>query len=196
MDSQAVDSVAMITVMGREEALTARVAAVLRETVMAHREIQDLEKVTDVRHVPTTEDLQDQEIPGQDSARAQVRADALARADHRAQAEAKAVRITVTTEEKAEETDVSAREEAASVRVQEEAEALPMQCLLLSLQKAPRTASVSVTEKIKTKRKISRRPVADTDQIRVAAAWYPDCQRHFRSWLLSRNSRKRKSSLK
>ena len=156
------------------------------------------------------EDRQDQEIPDQDSARVQARADVLARADHRVQAEEKAVqletatdspeekavRIIVITEVKEEETDVSAREEADSVRVQEEAQVLPIQYLLQNLPKAPRTASVSVTEKIKTKRKILIRQVADTDQTRVAVVWYPDCQRHFRSWLPSRNSRKRKNSLK
>ena len=115
---------------------------------------------------------------------------------HRVQAEEKAVRIIVITEVKEEETDVSAREEADSVRVQEEAQVLPIQYLLQNLPKAPRTASVSVTEKIKTKRKILIRQVADTDQTRVAVVWYPDCQRHFRSWLPSRNSRKRKNSLK
>ena len=195
-DSPDVDSGGMITVMGKEEALTVRVAAVLREAEMVHSEIQDSEKQADARHVPMREDRQDQEIPDRDSARVQARADVLARADHRVQAEAKAVRIIVITEVKEEETDVSAREEADSVKAQEEAQVLPMQYLLQSLPKAPRTASVSVTEKIKTKRKILIRQAADTDQTRVAAAWYPDCQRHFRSWLPSRNSRKRKNSLK
>ena len=166
MDIPDEDSVGMITVMGKEEALTVRAAAVLRETEIVHSEIQDSEKQADARHVPMREDRQDQEIPDQDSARVQARA------------------------------DVSAREEADSVRVQEEAQVLPIQYLLQNLPKVPRTASVSVTEKIKTKRKILIRQVADTDQTRVAVVWYPDCQRHFRSWLPSRNSRKRKNSLK
>ena len=56
---------------------------------------------------------------------------------------------------------------------------------------------MSVTERTRIRRKISiRHQVADTDQTRVAVVWYPDCQRHFRSWLPSRNSRKRKNSLK
>ena len=86
-DSPDVDSGGMITVMGKEEALTVRVAAVLREAEMVHSEIQDSEKQADARHVPMREDRQDQEIPDRDSARVQARADVLARADHRVQAE-------------------------------------------------------------------------------------------------------------
>ena len=68
-DSPDEDSVGMITVMGKEEALTVRAAAVLRETEIVHSEIQDSEKQADARHVPMREDRQDQEIPDQASAR-------------------------------------------------------------------------------------------------------------------------------
>ena len=46
-DSPDEDSVGMITVMGKEEALTVRAAAVLRETEIVHSEIQDSEKQAD-----------------------------------------------------------------------------------------------------------------------------------------------------
>ena len=51
------------------------------------------------------------------------------------------------------------------------------------------TASVSVTERTRIRRKISiRHQVADTDQTRVAETRCPESRKHFRSLLRSRNT--------
>ena len=188
----AVTEMEMAADLAREDLreIAARVDSVETETVMAREDLQD-------REIPRTEDHVRVMEATVDSVRAkavtietetEMAAD-LVREDHKAARDVSQEK-TVTTAMRDALADRITRDSAPAV--QEEAAVDLMQCLHRSLPRHPRTASVSVTEKIRIRKKSSIRPqAADTDQTRAAEIRCPESRRLFRSQLHSRSRKRR-----
>lgn len=183
------------------EAAADRTARAVQETDVAEKETRE-EKipVSRIRTVPQdrvkaeTAVLQDRakaRTEAQDQAKTEKTEEDFLREDLRADREEAKETEAVTV--------VSAADRTApdSAREEERAAVPGIWYLHRSLQKLPRTASVSVTEKIKIKRKILRRPrEAEEDLIRGMAVRDRDFQKLFRSRLLHQSRRKRSRRLR